>query len=147
MPLNDPKITVPKFSLGIIIALIAGFAIGFVLEYSKLRRVQTDLDHAQAELQLAEMRDKLTEAHLEVLARNFGNAQARSSEFFKRVQALAAANADPSLQTSLTAMLQQRDEITKLLSQSSPDAEPKIRQLLNQVYKATAEEYGGQGHP
>ncbi len=137
MPLN-PKITVPKFSLWIIIALIAGFAIGFALEYSKSRRVQTDLDQAQAELKLAEMRDKLTEAHLEVLARNFGNAQARASEFFKRAQALTAANADPSLQASPKSMLQQRDEITRLLSQSSPDAEPKIRQLLNEVYKATA---------
>jgi len=137
MPLNEPKISVPKLAIWVTVALIAGFLVGFLLEYVKVRKTEAELERVQYEVTLAQLRDKLGQAHLDVMARNFGNAQARTAEFFTRVQALTAANFDPSLQSSLTGILQQREEVMKLLSQSSPLAEPKIRQILNEVYRTT----------
>jgi hypothetical protein len=61
--------------------LLAGFLIGFILQYSRLRQVQqevsastTQLGSCQSSQNLSQLRDAATMIYLEVVQKNFGKA-------------------------------------------------------------------------
>ena len=77
--------------------MFTGFLIGFILQYSRLQRVQEDLSASTKQLgscqssqQLAQLRDTTTMMYLEVVQKNYGKAGEYSGEVFVVVGAVDA---------------------------------------------------------
>ena len=72
-----------------LLLLLAGFLVGFILQYSRLHRVQQELSASTKQLgpcqssqQLLQLRDTATMMYLEVAQKNYGKAGEYSSEVF-----------------------------------------------------------------
>jgi hypothetical protein len=88
---------------------LAGFLIGFILQYSRLRQVHqelsastTQLGSCQSSQQLSQLRDTATMMYLEVVQKNYGKAAEYSKEFFdqaQQIQQIASSTDDPGLRT------------------------------------------------
>jgi hypothetical protein len=77
-----------KFVLWCLLLLV-GFLIGFILQYSRLQRIQHELsastkqvESCQSRQQLAQLRDTTTMMYLEVVQKNYGKAGEYSREVF-----------------------------------------------------------------
>jgi hypothetical protein len=118
-----------KLPLFVIIGLVVGFLAGFIVQYSRTSDY-SDLKKQQRLLQLC---DELVQAHLQVMNKNFGQAQAHSTKFFNDLRAIVVSTKDEDLKNKLWPFLQRRDAITTALTQASPAAEKELRDLLNEV--------------
>lgn len=69
--------------------VLAGFHIGFTLQYSRLQRAQKELSTSAKQLgscqssqQLSQLRDTATMMYLEVVQKNYGKAEEYSRQVF-----------------------------------------------------------------
>ncbi|HYK49725.1 MAG TPA: hypothetical protein VEU94_08360, partial [Terriglobales bacterium] len=92
--------------------LLAGFLVGFILQYSRLRRVQEELSEStkqfgscQSSQQLAQLRDTATMMYLEAVQKNYGRAGEYSREVFDQAQQIANSTEDSALRNSLRDIL------------------------------------------
>ena len=70
------------------VLLIAGFLVGFILQYARLQRLQKELSASTKQLgscqsseQLSQLRDKATMMYLEAVQKNYGVAGEYAKEF------------------------------------------------------------------
>ncbi len=120
--------------------MLTGFLIGFILQYSRLQRVQEDLSASTKQLgsckssqQLAQLRDTTTMMYLEVVQKNYGKAGEYSGEVFDQAQRIASSTEDPALRTLLREVLVTRDQITADLAKGDPTALSEIQRLLSNL--------------
>ena len=120
--------------------VLTGFLIGFILQYSRLQRVQQDLSASTKQLgscqssqQLAQLRDTTTMMYLEVVQKNYGKAGEYSKEVFDQAQQIASSTEDPALRTLLREVLVTRDQITADLAKGDPAALSEIQRLLSNL--------------
>jgi len=106
-----------------LLILFAGFLIGFILQYSRLQRVQQELSASTKQLgscqwsqQLSQLRDTATMMYLEVVQKNYGKAGEYSREVFDQAHQIASSTGDPALRTLLRDTLAARDQITAALA-------------------------------
>ena len=99
--------------------LLAGFLVGFILQYSRLHRVQQELSvstkqfgSCQSSQQLAQLRDTATMMYLEVVQKNYGKAGEYSREVFDQAQQIANSTQDSALRNLLRDTLATRDQVT-----------------------------------
>jgi hypothetical protein len=128
-----------KLVLWFLLVLI-GFLIGFILQYSRLKRVQEDLSASTKQLgscqssqQLAQLRDTTTMMYLEVVQKNYGKAGEYSGEVFDQAQQIASNTEDPALRNLLREVLVTRDQITADLAKGDPAALSEIQRLLSNL--------------
>jgi hypothetical protein len=117
--------------------VLTGFLIGFILQYSRLQRVQEDLSATSKQLgscksgqQLAQLRDTTTMMYLEVVQKNYGKASEYSGRVFDQAQQIASSTDDPALRTLLREVLVTRDQITADLAKGDPSTLSEIQRLL-----------------
>jgi hypothetical protein len=120
--------------------LLAGFLIGFILQYSGLQRVQQDLSASTKQLgscqsgrRLSQLRDAAMMMYLEVVQKNYGNAGEYSREAFDQAQQIASNTEDPALRTLLRDTLANRDQITADLAKGDAAALSEIQLVLFKV--------------
>ncbi|MGA2204310.1 MAG: hypothetical protein ABSD89_12470 [Halobacteriota archaeon] len=120
--------------------MFTGFLIGFILQYSRLQRVQEDLSASTKQLgscqssqQLAQLRDTTTMMYLEVVQKNYGKAGEYSGEVFDQAQQIAGSTEDPVLRNLLREVLVTRDQITADLAKGDPAALSEIQRLLSNL--------------
>ena len=120
--------------------VLSGFLIGFILQYSRLQRVQEDLSASTKQLgsckssqQLAQLRDTTTMMYLEVVQKNYGKAGEYSGEVFDQAQHIASRTEDPALGNLLREVLVTRDQITADLAKGDPAALSEIQRLLSNL--------------
>ena len=120
--------------------MFTGFLIGFILQYSRLQRVQEDLSASTKQLgscqssqQLAQLRDTTTMMYLEVVQKNYGKAGEYSGEVFDQAQQIAGSTEDPALRNLLREVLVTRDQITADLAKGDPAALSEIQRLLSNL--------------
>ena len=120
--------------------VLAGFLIGFILQYSRLQRVQEELSASTKQLgsckssqQLAQLRDTTTMMYLEVVQNNYGKAGEYSGEVFDQAQQVASSTEDPALRNLLREVLVTRDQITADLAKGDPAALSEIQRLLSNL--------------
>jgi len=120
--------------------MFTGFLIGFILQYSRLQRVQEDLSASTKQLgscqssqQLAQLRDTTTMMYLEVVQKNYGKAGEYSGEVFDQAQQIAGSTEDPVLRNLLREVLVTRDQITADLAKGDPAALSEIQRLLSNI--------------
>ena len=120
--------------------MFTGFLIGFILQYSRLQRVQEDLSASTKQLgscqssqQLAQLRYTTTMMYLEVVQKNYGKAGEYSGEVFDQAQQIAGSTEDPVLRNLLREVLVTRDQITADLAKGDPAALSEIQRLLSNL--------------
>src|SRR6202158_2131945 len=120
--------------------VLAGFLIGFILQYSRLQRVQQELPHSTKQLgwwqssqQLSQLRDTATMMYLEVVQKNYGKAGEYSGAVFDQAQHIASRTEDPALGNLLREVLVTRDQITADLAKGDPGALSEIQRLLSNL--------------
>ena len=120
--------------------LLAGFLIGFILQYSRLRQVQkelsastTQLGSCQSSQQLSQLRDTATMMYLEVVQKNYGKAGEYSKVLFDKAQQILSSTDDPSLRTLLRDTLAIRDQITGDLAKGDAGALSATQALLSKL--------------
>ena len=120
--------------------VLTGFLIAFILQYSRLHRVQQDLSASTKQLgscqssqQLAQLRDTTTRMYLEVVQKNYGKTGEYSGEVFNQAQQIASSTEDPALRNLLREVLVTRDQITADLAKGDPAALSEIQRLLSNL--------------
>ena len=120
--------------------LIAGFFAGFILQYTKLQRVQQELfastkqlGSCQSSEQLSQLRDTATMMYLEVVQKNYGKAGERSKEFFDQAQRIVSSTEDTALRNLLRDILATRDQITADLAKGDAAALSEIQLVVSKV--------------
>ena len=120
--------------------MFTGFLIGFILQYSRLQRIQDDMSASTKQLgsckssqQLAQLRDTTTMMYLEVVQKNYGKAGEYSGEVFDQAQQIASSTEDPALRNLLREVLVTRDQITADLAKGDPAALSEIQRLLSNL--------------
>ena len=120
--------------------VLTGLVIGFILQYSRLQRVQEELSASTKQLgsckssqQLAQLRDTTTMMYLEVVQKNYGKASEYSGEVFNQAQQIASSTEDPALRNLLREVLVTRDQITADLAKGDPAALSEIQRLLSNL--------------
>jgi hypothetical protein len=120
--------------------LLAGFLAGFILQYSRLERVQQELSASTRQLgacqssqQLAQLRDTATMMYLEVVQKNYGKAGEYSKEVFDQAQQIASSTDDPALRALLRDILATRDQITADLAKGDAAALSETQPVLSKL--------------
>jgi hypothetical protein len=120
--------------------LLAGFLIGFILQYSRLQRVQQELSVSTKRLgscqfsqQLSQLRDTATMMYLEVVQKNYGKAGEYSRQVFDQAQQVESGTEDPALRNSLRDTLATRDQITADLAKGDAAALSEIQAVLSKL--------------
>src|ERR1700693_4587465 len=128
-----------KFVLWFLLVL-AGFLIGFILQYSRLQRVQQELSASTKQLgscqpsqQLSQLRDTATMMYLEAVQKNYGKAGEYASEVFDQAQQIASSTEDPVLRNLLRDTLATRDQITGDLAKGDAAALSALQPVLSKL--------------
>lgn len=126
------------------VLLIAGFVAGFILQYSKVQRLQRELSVSTKQLeschsgeQLAQLRDTATMMYLEATQKNYGRAGEYSKQCFDQAQRIASSTEDPALRNVLHDILGTRDQITGDLAKGDASAVSQIQLVLSSLQQTT----------
>ena len=125
------------------VLLIAGFLVGFILQYARLQRLQKELSASTRQLgscqsseQLSRLRDKATMMYLEAVQKNYGLAGEYSKEFFDQAQRIVSRTDDLALRNLLRDTLATRDQITGDLAKGDAAALSEIQAILSKLEQA-----------
>jgi len=120
--------------------LLAGFLVGFILQYSRLYRVQQELSASTKQLgscqssqELAQLRDTATMMYLEVVQKNYGKAGEYSKELFDQAQQIASSTGDSALRNLLHDTLATRDKVTADLAKGDAAALSETQLVLSKL--------------
>jgi hypothetical protein len=120
--------------------VLAGFLIGFILQYSTLQRVQQELSASTKQLgscqssqQLSQLRDTATMMYLEAVQKNYGKAGEYAKEVFDQAQQIASSTEDPALRNLLRDILATRDQITADLAKGDAVALSDTQAVLSKL--------------
>lgn len=122
------------------VLVLAGFLVGFILQYSRLQRVTQELSASTKQLgscqssqQLSQLRDTATMMYLEVVQKNYGRAGEYSKEVFDRAQQIAGSTEDSALRNLLRDTLATRDQVTADLAKGDAAAVLEIQLILSKL--------------
>jgi hypothetical protein len=122
------------------VLLIVGFIIGFILQYSRLQKLQQALSVSEKRLvicqfseQLSQLRDTATMMYLEAVEKNYGKSAEYSKEFFDQAQRIVGSAEDPALRNLLHDILATRDQITADLARGDSTALSEIQPVLSKL--------------
>jgi hypothetical protein len=120
--------------------LLAGFLVGFILQYSRLHGVQQELSvstkqfgSCQSSQQLAQLRDTARMMYLEVVQKNYGKAGEYSREVFDQAQQIANSTQDSALRNLLRDTLATRDQVTADLAKGEAAALSETQLVLSKL--------------
>jgi hypothetical protein len=120
--------------------VLAGFLVGFILQYSRLHRVQQELSASTKQLgscqssqQLAQLRDTATMMYLEAVQKNYGKAGEYSKEVFDQAQQIANSTEDSALGNLLRDTLATRDQVTANLAKGDAAALSETQLVLSKL--------------
>ena len=125
------------------VLLIAGFLVGFILQYARLQRSQKELSASTKQLgscqsseQLSQLRDKATMMYLEAVEKNYGVAGEYAKEFFDQAQRIVSSTEDLGLRELLRDTLATRDQVTGDLAKGDAAALSEIQTILSKLEQA-----------
>jgi hypothetical protein len=122
------------------VSLIVGFIIGFILQYSRLQKLQQELSVSEKQLvicqfseQLSQLRDTATMMYLEAVEKNYGKSGEYSKEFFNQAQRIVGSAEEPALRNLLHDILATRDQITADLARGDSTVLSEIQPVLSKL--------------
>ena len=123
-------------------ATLAGvFLVGFIPQYVKANRLDTELRQARQANVGAELRDLIGLAYVQANQKNYGLAAATTARFFNRVRDVANQMADPNARKAVEYLLVTRDKVTAALAKGDAGVVGDLQELFIKTRRAT----GGSG--
>jgi hypothetical protein len=125
------------------VLLIAGFLVGFILQYARLHRVQEELAASSKQLascqsseQLSQLRDTATMMYLEAVQKNYGLAGEYAKNFFDQAQRIVSSTQDVAIGNLVRDIMAARDQITGDLAKGDAAALSEIRPIFSKLQTA-----------
>jgi hypothetical protein len=119
------------------VALIAVFLVGFVPQYVKATRLESEFRQSRQDAEGAGIRDLIGLAYLQASQKNYGLAAETSSRFFSRVREAANQTADANRRKALENLLTLRDKITAELAKGDPAVMGDLEELFVKTREST----------
>ena len=129
--------------VGIAVALVVVFLAGFVPQYVRANRLDSELALSRSAYAGAELRDLAGLAFLQASQKNFGLAAETCGQFFNRVRDAATQAPNAGRRKGLEDLLAPRDHIVAGLAKGDPVVIGELQNLFIQTRAATREA-GGQ---
>jgi hypothetical protein len=123
--------------LVIAVALVGVFLIGFVPQYVKASRLDSEARQLRQDSAEAELRELIALTYLQANQKNYGLAAETSSRFFSRVQAVSQQAQDANRSKALQALLVKRDEVTAQLAKGDAAVMSALEEMFTKVREAT----------
>jgi hypothetical protein len=125
------------------VVLVAVFLLGFIPQYLKANRLDSQLRQARQANVAAELRDLIWLAYVQTNQKNYGLAAATTTQFFNRVRDVANQTVDPNSKKGLENLLVARDGVTAALAKGYPAVAGDLQELFLKTRQATGG-FGGQ---
>jgi len=119
------------------IALIAVFLVGFVPQYVKAIRLESELRQSRQDAAGAEIRDLIGLAYVQASQKNYGLAAETSSRFFNRVREVANQTPDANRRKAQENLLALRDKITAELAKGDAAVIGDLQELFVKTREST----------
>jgi hypothetical protein len=113
-----------------LILFAVGLLVGFVPQYWKAYRLETDLSTCTANLELARARQSAALTYVSATQLNYGMASAYAQQFFGDVGRLATSTSNSSLRNALTTILSSRDKITSDLAKGNSEVVSELQPMV-----------------
>jgi hypothetical protein len=118
------------------IVVVVAFLVGFLPQYSKTQRLESELRGLQQSSTNAELRDLAGLSYVQASQKNYGLAAATSARFFNRTRQVAS-QADSAAQRALEDLMSPRDKITAGLAKGDPGVIGDLQDLFLRTRRAT----------
>src|SRR5689334_264045 len=122
------------------VALVAVFLIGFVPQYVKASRLDSELRLSREASAGAALRDLVALAYLQANQKNYGMAAETSGRYFNQVREVAGQTQDASRRKALEDLLAPRDRVTAELAKGDPAVIGDLQDLFIKTRTATQSE-------
>ena len=122
----------------VIVLLLIVFLVGFMPQYIKVKRLESDLSVAKQENALARLRDLAGLAFVQTSQKNYGLAAGTSQQFFSRTREVANGAADLNARKALENLLASQDKITAELAKGDSEALSDLQVLFEKTRQASA---------
>jgi hypothetical protein len=119
------------------IAVVAVFLLGFVPQYVKANRLESELRQTQQENAGARLRDLIGLAYVQANQKNFGLAAETSSRFFGRAREMSSEAQDATNRKALEDLLALRDKVTAELAKGDAAVMGDLNELFVKTRQAT----------
>jgi hypothetical protein len=119
------------------VALVVVFLAGFIPQYVKANRLDTELRQARQANLSAELRDLVGLAYVQANQKNYGLAAASMTRFFNRVRDVSNQTADPNGRKGLENLLVTRDKVTAALAKGDAAVMGDLQELFMKTRQAT----------
>jgi hypothetical protein len=120
----------------VIILLIIVFLAGFVPQYIKVKRLDSDLSVARQENALARLRDLAALTFVQASQKNYGLAAATSNQFFSRTREVANRAPDANARKALEDLLASQDKIAAELAKGDTEVLGDLQVLFEKTRQA-----------
>jgi hypothetical protein len=121
----------------IAVAIVGVFLLGFIPQYMKANRLDSELRQSQEAYAGADLRDLSALAYLQANQKNYGLAAETSGRFFNRVREVANTTQDASRRKALEDLLVPRDRITAALAKGDAGVIGDLQELFLKTRAAT----------
>jgi len=119
------------------VALVAVFLAGFVPQYVKASRLESELRQSRDAFAGAELRDLIGLAYLQANQKNYGLAADSIGRFFNRVRDVVNQSQDATRRKALEDLLAPRDKVTAELTKGDAAVLGDLQDLFSKTRAAT----------
>lgn len=119
------------------IVLVVVFLAGFVPQYAKVNRLDTELRQARQENISTGLRDLVGLAYVQANQKNYGIAAGTTARFFNRVREVSNQTPDANAKKTYEDLLVSRDKITAALAKGEAEVMADLQDLFLKTRKAT----------
>ena len=119
------------------VVLGAAFLVGFIPQYVKANRLDTELRQARQANFGAELRDLIGLAYVQANQKNYGLSAATMTRFFNRTRDVANQMADPNSRKGIENLLVTRDKVTAALAKGDAGVVGDLQELFMKTRQAT----------
>ena len=119
------------------LALVAVFLVGFVPQYVKASRLESELLQSREAFAGADLRDLIGLAYLQANQKNYGLAADSIGRFFNRVREVVNQSRDATRRKALEDLLAPRDKITAELAKGDAAVLVDLQDLFIKTRAAT----------
>lgn len=131
------RMTAARVVLALLAAAVIAFAIGYLLNWSRVRTAQREVGELRQELALTRLQSRMGSAVVEANRSNFESARRHMTGVFQEMQSRLE-EVEPPLRQRFEEALAERDEIITLLSRASAEATGRLVLMYSRTWGSDA---------
>jgi hypothetical protein len=127
-----------------LVLFIAGFLLGFVPEYLKVRDLRSQLENPRKtietlklQLQMSDLRDEASLISIEVSRQNYGLARDYAGQYYTRLNEVIESVQDQAVKKSLEELATTRESVMQALMTATPAASTATQPVVLKTFDVT----------